>query len=211
MSNVLPLDEFKDDEVPSFVFAYVKGPGYIIVIETCRRLGFVSKASESVFVGGLISRENLHGHGAIQKRISSAKNSAHADLKGARHSATTATSPNMIPAVASALPVEMTYSGLNFDILTGAGALGLLVWSRLGEIPRWALWGWNTVGLGLLITIVTLAILSFPEPFALFTPPNKIVATFPWVLLPCLLVEVALFGHLIVLRALIGSFPLARA
>ena len=100
------------------------------------------------------------------------------------------------------LPVQMTFAGLNFDILTGASALVLWVLHRRGDVSPSVLRMWNTIGLALLVTIVTLAVLSFPKPFGLFTPQNQIVAYFPWVWLPTFLVQLALLGHLLMLRKL---------
>ncbi len=54
------------------------------------------------------------------------------------------------------------------------------------------------LGLGLLTTIVTIAILSMPTPFRQFDgPPNYFVATVPFVWLPTVMVMAALLGHLL--------------
>ena len=100
-----------------------------------------------------------------------------------------------------ALPRQMTFAGLNWDILTGVGALVLLPFaarSRIGVLL------WNIVGLALLINIVTIAITSIPGPLALFTsdPPNLLVMRAPYIWLPTFLVQVALAGHIVVFRAL---------
>lgn len=109
--------------------------------------------------------------------------------------------------VEGALPVQMTYSGLNFDILTGlsAGVLGL--WAARGAPPRWVFWAWNLMGLALLVTIVTIAIMSMPGPTRVYAnePANRIVATFPLVWLPTFLVQAAWFGHLLMFRRLLGA------
>ena len=57
----------------------------------------------------------------------------------------------------------------------------------------------------LLITIVTIALLSFPKPFGWFDPPNRIVAGWPFIWLPTVHVQLALFGHVVVLRRLWGT------
>ena len=48
------------------------------------------------------------------------------------------------------------------------------------------------------------AVLSTPVPFRAFTndPPNLLPSTFPYVWLPSFLVQAALFGHLVVFRAI---------
>jgi hypothetical protein len=103
--------------------------------------------------------------------------------------------------------VQMTWSGRNFDVVTGLGALvlGLWLWRRGEErpIPSAVIWAWNLLGLGLLVNIVTIAILSMPTPVRAFDgPPNTFVAEFPWVWLPTVMVTAALFGHLLVARRL---------
>ncbi len=102
------------------------------------------------------------------------------------------------------VPQAMTFAGYNFDIVTGITAALLWLMLRTREVPRWLVLAWNTLGLALLVTIVTIAILSFPKPFGWFTPENRIVAYFPWVWLPTFLVPLALFGHLLVFRRCFG-------
>jgi hypothetical protein len=102
---------------------------------------------------------------------------------------------------------QMSWSGLNFDVVSGiAGAgLGLWLWQR-GEDqppPRVLLWAFNLLGLALLTTIVTIAVLSMPTPFRAFDGPrNVFVASIPFVWLPTVMVMAALLGHLLVFRRL---------
>jgi hypothetical protein len=102
------------------------------------------------------------------------------------------------------IPVQMTYAGRNFDIVTGvlAAALGLWLWA--GHRTVWLVAAWNVIGLALLLNIVTIAVLSTPTPFRYFMsdPPNLLPSTFPYVWLPSFLVQAALFGHLLVFRAI---------
>jgi hypothetical protein len=101
------------------------------------------------------------------------------------------------------MPVQMSYSGRNFDIVTGitAGALGL--WLALGRPPRWVVAAWNVLGFALLVNIVTIAIVSTPV-FRWFGDDrlNTFVAYPPFVWLPAILVTAALIGHLLVWRRL---------
>jgi hypothetical protein len=103
------------------------------------------------------------------------------------------------------MPVQMSYSGFNFDILTGFSAVALAVWLRIGRPPRAVVWAWNILGLLLLANIVTVAVLSTPT-FAVFgSTPNRLntfVTRPPFVLLPTVLVLAAWAGHLVVFRAL---------
>ncbi len=96
------------------------------------------------------------------------------------------------------LPFHMTFEGYNFDILVGITG-PLFAWIcfgsnrnniRLAKI-------WNYLGLLLLLNIVVIAVLSMPTPIRQFMnePANTIVATFPIVWLPSLLVPMAYYLH----------------
>lgn len=98
------------------------------------------------------------------------------------------------------IPQLMTFEGRNFDILSGLTA-PVIYWLafRGGKINRPLLIVWNFIALGLLINIVTNAILSFPFPFQQFAfdQPNRAVLYFPYVWLPTVIVPNVLFSHLI--------------
>ena len=103
------------------------------------------------------------------------------------------------------VPVQMTYVGRNFDILTGISGLLLGAWLLSGRpVPRQVVLAWNVLGLALLANIVTTAVLSTPVPFRRFLdqPPHTLPSTFPFVWLPSFLVQVALGSHLLVFRQL---------
>jgi hypothetical protein len=103
------------------------------------------------------------------------------------------------------VPVQMTYAGRNFDIVSGATGLVLGLWLLAGRsAPHGVLLAWNLLSLGLLINIVTVAVLSTPVPFRQFLegPPNLLPSTFPYVWLPSFLVQLALGSHLLVFRKL---------
>lgn len=104
------------------------------------------------------------------------------------------------------VPIQMTFEGQNLDILTGVlGALLYLLWPRLSApLRRWAVLSFNVLGLCLLLNIVLTAILSMPTVLRVFmnTPANRVVTTFPFILLPTVLVPCALFFHLLSLRKL---------
>jgi hypothetical protein len=101
------------------------------------------------------------------------------------------------------MPVQMSYSGYNFDIVTGitAGALG--AWLFVGRPPNWIVALWNLLGSLLLANIIAIAVLSTPV-FRAFGDKqvNVFVAYFPFVWLPAVLVTAALIGHLLVWRRL---------
>lgn len=103
------------------------------------------------------------------------------------------------------IPVQMTYAGRNFDIVSGITAGLLAGWLASGRrAPRGVVLVWNIVGLALLANVVTVAVLSTPVPFRVFRegPPNLVPSTFPHVWLPSFLVQAALFGHVLVFRRL---------
>lgn len=104
------------------------------------------------------------------------------------------------------VPVQMTWSGRNFDVISGITALVIGLWLvRSNRRPRGVLLAWNLLGLALLANIVTVAVLSAPVPFRRFTegPPNLLPSAFPFIWLPTFLVQLALFGHLALFRALL--------
>jgi len=104
------------------------------------------------------------------------------------------------------MPVQMSYSGRNLDILSGvsAGLLGLAL--ARGPVPRWLVTAWNLGGLALLVNIVTVAVISTPL-FRWFgdDKPNTWVTYPPFVWLPAVMVTAALIGHLLVFRWLVSS------
>jgi hypothetical protein len=106
---------------------------------------------------------------------------------------------------AGVMPEQMTYSGRNFDIITGVTALLLAAWLRIGRPPRTLVAAWNVMGLLLLANIVTVAVMSTPQFAAFGSTPDRVntfVTRVPYVLLPAVMVLAAWAGHLIVFRAL---------
>ncbi len=100
------------------------------------------------------------------------------------------------------LPIQMTFEGRNFDILVGLTApIMVVLINRCSLTKKWIV-VWNIAGLMLLFNIVGVALLSLPTPFRYFMnePANTIVATFPFVLLPGLLVPLAYGLHFLSLR-----------
>lgn len=101
------------------------------------------------------------------------------------------------------MPGQMTYTGRNFDILTGATAIIVAVVVAMGYGGRRLVAVWNVLGFALLVNIIVVAVLSTPA-FAYFGPNrlNTFVTYLPFVWLPAVMVSAALAGHLIVARAL---------
>lgn len=108
------------------------------------------------------------------------------------------------------LASEMTMAGYNFDIVTGVLAFVLWILLHKQMASSWMLWAFNVIGTLLLVAVVTIAILGFPEPFGLFDPPNLLVAFYPWVWLPTFLVQLAFVSHLLLFRKLLLPPPPPR-
>lgn len=105
-------------------------------------------------------------------------------------------------AVEGTMPNVMSFSGYNFDILTGITSL-IVAWKlRHGgsiEIARW----WNRLGAALLTAIIMIAFLSSPLVRAFGNDQvNVWVAFVPFVWLPTILVAFAIFGHIVIYRRL---------
>ncbi|MFL5579894.1 MAG: hypothetical protein ACJ8AO_05930 [Gemmatimonadaceae bacterium] len=104
------------------------------------------------------------------------------------------------------MPVQMSWSGRNFDVVSGVTALALGAWLATGE--RRAAWRvvllWNTLGAALLANILGVAMLSAPTPFRAFSnePANVWITRAPWVWLPAVMVLAAVMGHALVYRRL---------
>lgn len=105
------------------------------------------------------------------------------------------------------MPEQMSYTGRNLDIVTGASAIvvALVVRGAPGAgraIARL----WNGVGLLLVVNVMAVGILSTPR-FALFGADqlNVFIAYPPFVWLPAAMVLAALTGHLLVFRALVSA------
>jgi hypothetical protein len=106
------------------------------------------------------------------------------------------------------IPVNMTFEGWNYDILSGITALPM-VWLALNNrsTAKRILLVWNFICLGLLITIVTIAVLSAKLPIQQwgFDQPNVAIQHFPFAWLPSVIVPIVLMAHLISIRLLLRN------
>jgi hypothetical protein len=103
------------------------------------------------------------------------------------------------------MPVQMSWSGWNFDVLAGLGALGLGAWIATGKAPRAAVWAWVTLGWITLLTIIGIAIASTPLLHAFGSEPARLntwIAQAPYVWLPSVMVVFAFAGQIVVIRKL---------
>jgi hypothetical protein len=104
------------------------------------------------------------------------------------------------------MPIQMSYSGLNFDILTGILAIVVALLVAAGRAGVRTVRTWNLLGILLLVNIVVIAWLSTPTPMQLFRqePANTWIARPPYIWLPTVMVLFAILGHIVVWRRLRG-------
>ena len=101
------------------------------------------------------------------------------------------------------MPVHMSYSGRNFDIVTGATAIVVAALVAAGRAERGLVLVWNILGLGLLLNVMTVAILLTPRVRYFGDEHLNVWVTYPpFVWLPAVMVLAALAGHLLIFRAL---------
>ncbi len=100
-------------------------------------------------------------------------------------------------------PPQVSWTGLNWDIISGVTALILIPFVK--RLPKVAVLIWNTLALGLLLTVVLVSTLSFPSPLQQMKPDNVWIAHFPFLWLPTVAVTCALIGHLAIYRKLLGK------
>jgi hypothetical protein len=104
------------------------------------------------------------------------------------------------------LPNQMSFSGHNFDIISGLTALLTAAWMIKHPNSRAVVLGWNLLGSGLLAVVLAIAMLSSPSPIRMYLndPPVLLPLYFPygWIIPIC--VGGALFGHVMVFRWLVA-------
>lgn len=98
------------------------------------------------------------------------------------------------------VPETMTWSGANWDIISGALALVCAPFAhRHPAVPRL----FNIVGFALLLNVIGTAVKSSPLPFGWDVQPKLLLAYhLPYALIGPVCVGGALFGHLVLTRAL---------
>lgn len=107
--------------------------------------------------------------------------------------------------LAGLVPNLMTFSGCNFDILSGISAPIVYYFFHVKQTmgKKWLLI-WNFVCSGLLLNVLVIAVLSAKTPFQQFAldQPNIGVAFFPFVWLPTIIVPIVLFAHIASIKQL---------
>ena len=102
------------------------------------------------------------------------------------------------------IPTAMTWTGSNWDVLSGMAALLL---APLARRSRLAAWVGNLLGLGLLLNVGRVAILSSPVPFGWreVMPKLELAYHLPYALIVPVCIGGALVGHIALTRALLRA------
>ncbi|HEY4064216.1 MAG TPA: hypothetical protein VGM30_20060 [Puia sp.] len=109
-----------------------------------------------------------------------------------------------------AIPEAMTFEGRNFDILSGLSAPFIWYFGfAKGRMNKTLLMIWNIVCLGLILNVVTIAVLfvtgrSAPSGV---DPSGIAMVYFPFLLLPSCLVPLVLLSHVSAIRQLLKKTP----
>ncbi|MCG3172341.1 MAG: hypothetical protein GMKNLPBB_00491 [Myxococcota bacterium] len=100
------------------------------------------------------------------------------------------------------MPNAMSFSGYNFDIVTGFLAIPAAIACRIGAPLKWIA-AWNWLGFLTLTGIGVVSFLASPVMQA-FGPDqvNRWIAYLPFVWLPTVLVVCAIAGHIVIWRRL---------
>jgi hypothetical protein len=100
-----------------------------------------------------------------------------------------------------AVPKNMTFEGMNFDILMGFTAPFIYYFGfvRKTLLTRWII-AWNWMGIALLSIVVSIAVRTSITPSQPHSPLALLL--FPWTLLPGFMVPTVFFTHYITLRGL---------
>ena len=101
------------------------------------------------------------------------------------------------------IPATMTWTGANWDIVSGTLAIFLAPFAHRGRMAGWI---FNAIGVALLLNVMQVAILSSPLPFAWPVQPKlELVLHLPYALIVPVCVGGALLGHLALTRALVAK------
>lgn len=100
------------------------------------------------------------------------------------------------------IPVAMTWSGQNYDVF--AGALSLVLFPFVKRWPLIARMA-NIIGFASLLNVMRIALFSSPIPMGWpYEPKLQLLTHIPYCLIGPAAVGLALIGHILVARALLG-------
>ncbi len=104
------------------------------------------------------------------------------------------------------IPETMTWTGSNWDVLSGIAALVLAPFCRHSVLPAWI---GNILGAILLLNVGRVAVLSAPVPFGWHEVMPKLQLPYhlPYALIIPICVGGALVGHVVLTRALLKGRP----
>ena len=100
------------------------------------------------------------------------------------------------------IPETMTWTGANWDIISGITALLLAPFASKSRVAAWVA---NSVGIVLLVNVARVAVLSSPVSFGWHvSPPLLLPFELPYAAILPVCVGGALIGHVVLTRALLA-------
>lgn len=107
------------------------------------------------------------------------------------------------------IPRQLTLEGRNLDLLVGLTAPVLALLMLRGRAGRGLVLTWNALGLASLINVAFLAVTSIPGPLHRAWPgePLTVVASWPAVWIPALLLPTGVVLHVISIRRSLTTAP----
>lgn len=103
--------------------------------------------------------------------------------------------------VGGTIPATMTWTGQNWDVVSGIVALLAAPFAIRSRAIAWTA---NLIGLVLLLNVIRVAVMSSPLPFAWGQEPPLLLAFhLPYMLIAPVCVGGALIGHIVLTRALL--------
>ncbi len=102
------------------------------------------------------------------------------------------------------MPIEMSWNGQNFDIITGVLALLVIVpFLKSSKVYHWL---FNLLGIAMLVNIFRVVLMSSPLPFAWpLENPVQLIAHFPYHMIATVCVWSALIGHILLTKKLLNK------
>jgi len=100
-------------------------------------------------------------------------------------------------------PIQITVEGRNFDVVTGVLGLVVLIFISGQQTSKITYAILNLIGLGLVLNVLTVGMLSLPTSFQVFTGDNTWITRAPFIWLPTFIVPLAVSGHILSFRKLL--------